>query len=220
MALGVLFAVVMTSTPAAQAVLTAAEAHYRAMSAYRSSITHTSRILPNTPFLTSRLRLPGMPAPVHPPQVTTGELVFQNPGMVAYVEDRWGSPLGFAFGIEGDTYRQVVGTATDRRVMELDLNKEEPLWTFVAALFVSSKPLSARCDFVVRASGTTSVVLSGRPLLAGTQWVRVDLNLDLTTHDVQSMVIVSKRGFEDELSFGSFVPTAPPGRAAFVPTVP
>lgn len=220
MAIGVLFAVVMSSSPAAQAVLTASEAHYRSMPASRTSITRTSRTLPNNPYLHPPLaRRLGLPPPVSPPQVTTGELTFQNPGMVAYVEDRWASPLGFAFGIEGDTYRQVVG-GSQLRVLELDVNKEETMWTFVAALFVLAKPLSSRCDFAVRSTGTVNVVLSGRPLLAGTQWARVDLTIDNATHQVQSMIVVSNRGFEDLFSFGAFVATAPPGRSAFVPVVP
>ena len=124
-------------------------------------------------------------------------------------------------GIEGDMFRQIIGPHP-MRVVEIDLSEEGDgtEWSFVTSPFVAARPLSSRCDFDVRAIRSTSVVVSGRPRLAKTQWVRVDVEIDTTTNEVHSMAIVSSRGYERDILFGSFATIAPPGRSAFVPTVP
>jgi hypothetical protein len=218
MGLGVIFAVVISSAPAAQSALTAAEAHYRALPAFQARLTTTTTVLPNNPTFRHRLP-PAFPVTLQP-HVQTGDISFQNPGMMSYVAHVGQFTTNVA--IEGDVFRQLIGGGSiPFRVLEMDARKDGPdaIWSLVHALFVAVLPLSSRFDFEVETMNATGTVVSGRPVLAGTRWVRVEVEI-APTSEVRRMKIVTKNGFAHDLVFAAFAAIVPPGRTAFVPVVP
>lgn len=202
MAFGVLLALVVSSTPTAQAVITGMEAHYHGLAARRSHLA---------------ISYIGSYAAVVPSPTRTGDLTFQNPGMMSFMDDGHGFEH---VALDAIRYRSLsrhpwVPPFFEEYDRGSSLCNDTP-WSHLASIFVGPTSIGASFDFNIVSTSATSTVLVGVPLSPRSYWASIRFELDGNLELTKAQFIQNGGIIGLNIDFGPFVRIPPPGHAAFV----
>lgn len=171
MSLGVVLALALGSTPAAQAVLTRTEAHYTALGAFSASFTlrYTVRAYRQT-------------------ATSTGTATFESPGMMKLA---FGANAGVCAS-DGTTIRSY---SPDEHTMSVRPLSSSPYALFTS-LFASAGTLASTFEFAVEpgAPGATTTVLVGVAPSSTAEWPRARLETDNVTSDTLTAAFTDRQG--------------------------
>ena len=190
----------MSSTPAAQAVIANVEAHYRAIVAAHAHVTISM-------IGTSAIKYPSPPR--------TGDLTFQNLGMLSFMEDG----LGFEHvALEGTHYRSSMVFAGVPLFEDYDRSdsvcSNNP-WSHIASILVGPTSIGTRFDFTTVSTASRTILLWLAPL-PDSLWTSARFEVDSTTFELKNAKFVYKDGGGFNIDIDPFVRIPPPGHAAFM----